>query len=173
MKDYKTLITDSTAGRIDTVVKIGSALAEVFFCSYSPSMSYTPQMNPFAKLAFGIAKGTFDVGLSPWYFIVCAYIFSATQLLNEQQKYDENVSGLADGIDGILPFAERALDSVLYEEELLDRVVRGMYDLIGDTVDFVIDYAKRGPASTWCFPRSLFADSPLQSESAEVAHIFE
>jgi hypothetical protein len=30
MKDYKTLMTDSTASRIGTVVKIGAALAEVF-----------------------------------------------------------------------------------------------------------------------------------------------
>jgi hypothetical protein len=112
-------------------------------------------MNPFAKLAFGIAKGTFEVGLLPWYFFVRTYIFSGAQLLTEQRKYDENVSGLADGIDGILPFAERALDSVLNEEELLDRVVRRMYDLIGDTVDFVIDYAKRGPVSTWYFLGSL------------------
>jgi hypothetical protein len=93
--------------------------------------------------------------------------------LKEQQKYDDNVSGLTDGIDGILPFAERALEGVLYEEELLDRVVRRLYELIGDTVDFVIDYAKRGPASTWYFPMGLFTDSPLRSESAEVTHILE
>jgi len=68
--------------------------------------------------------------------------------LKEQKKYDENVSDLASGIDGILPYAERALEGVLYEEELLNQAVRRLYDLIGDAADFVIDYAKRGPAST-------------------------
>ena len=51
------------------------------------------------------------------------------------------------GIDRLLPFAERALDGVLYEEELLEGIVRKLYDLIGDTADFVIGYVKRGPAS--------------------------
>jgi hypothetical protein len=36
----------------------------------------------------------------------------------------------------------------VYEEGLLDGVVREMYVLIGDTANFVIDYAKRGPANT-------------------------
>jgi hypothetical protein len=74
-------------------------------------------------------------------------MFSSTQLLKEQRKYDENVSDLASGIDGIVPFAERVLEGVLYEEELLDGAVRRLYDSIGDTPDFVIDYAKRGPTS--------------------------
>jgi hypothetical protein len=40
------------------------------------------------------------------------------------------------------------LEGVLYEEELLDGVVRRLCDLIGDTADFVVGYVKRGPAST-------------------------
>ena len=74
--------------------------------------------------------------------------FYGTQLLTEQRKYDENVSELASGIDGLLPFAERSLEGVLYEEELLDGVVRRLYDLIGDTANFAVGYVKRGPAST-------------------------
>jgi hypothetical protein len=69
-------------------------------------------------------------------------------LLKEQRKYDENVSDLAAGIERLLPFAKRAVDGVLYEEELLEGVVRKLYDLIGDTADFVAGYAKRGPTST-------------------------
>ena len=69
------------------------------------------------------------------------------QILKEQKKYDENVSDLASGIDGILPFAKQTTEDVLYEDELLDKVVRKLYDLIGDTANFVIGYAKRGPAS--------------------------
>jgi len=67
--------------------------------------------------------------------------------LKEQKKYDENVSDLASGIGEILPFAERVLEDVLYEEELLDEAVRRLYDLMGDAANFIIDYAKRGPAS--------------------------
>jgi len=67
--------------------------------------------------------------------------------LKEQKKYDENVSDLASGIERILPFAERVLEDVLYEEELLDEAVRKLYDLMGDAANFIIDYAKRGPAS--------------------------
>jgi hypothetical protein len=77
-----------------------------------------------------------------------AYIFSSTQLLKEQRKYDDNVSDLASGIDGILPFAERVLEGVVYEEELLGSAVRMLCDIIGDTAAFVGDYAKRGPTST-------------------------
>ena len=67
--------------------------------------------------------------------------------MKEQKKYDENVSDLASGIDRILPFAKRVLEDVLYEEELLEEAVRKLYDLMGDAASFIIDYAKRGPAS--------------------------
>jgi hypothetical protein len=66
--------------------------------------------------------------------------------LQAQKEYDENVSDLASGIDRILPFAEQAPDHIPYEEELLDEVIIRLFYLIGDTVDFVIGYAKRGPA---------------------------
>jgi hypothetical protein len=62
-------------------------------------------------------------------------------------KYDQNISDLASGIEGILPFAKQTAEDVLFEDELLDKVVGKLYDLIGDTVNFVIGYAKRGPAS--------------------------
>jgi hypothetical protein len=58
------------------------------------------------------------------------------------------VSDLASGIDALLPFAKRALEGVPYEEELVDRVVMKMYNLIEDTANFVIGYAKRCPTST-------------------------
>jgi hypothetical protein len=40
------------------------------------------------------------------------------------------------------------LDGVLREEELLENVVKKLYDLVGDTANFVVGYAKRGPAGT-------------------------
>jgi len=65
MQHYTRLMKDSTAGRIDTVLKIGAALAEVFLPFSSMTISYTLQMDPNAKLAFGLAKLAFDVGFSP------------------------------------------------------------------------------------------------------------
>ena len=53
------------------------------------------------------------------------------------------------------------MEGVLYEEELLDGVVRKLYDLIGDTATFVIGYAKRGPASTRYFSAVLLANLTL------------
>jgi hypothetical protein len=57
------------------------------------------------------------------------------------------VSELASGINGLLPFAELSLEGVLYEEELLNGVIMTLYNLIGDTADFIVGYVKRGPAS--------------------------
>ena len=63
MKDYKTLMAESTQQRIDAVIKFGAVIAEA--CRLFPFISvfYTFQMDPFAKLAFGLAKSTFDVRL--------------------------------------------------------------------------------------------------------------
>jgi uncharacterized protein with HEPN domain len=68
--------------------------------------------------------------------------------LKEQRNYDQNVSDLASEIDGIIPFAKQTMEDILHEDELLDNVVRKLYDLIGDTANFIIGYAKRGPAGT-------------------------
>jgi hypothetical protein len=148
MQDYKSLMTESTQQRVDTVVKFGAIIAEVCRIIPWPSISYVLQMDPFAKLAFGLAKGTFDVSFLPWpSFVIRDLHISGRQLLKEQRRYDENVSELASGIDGLLPFAEQSLEGVLYEEGLLDGVVRRLYDLIGDAASFIVGYVKRGPAS--------------------------
>jgi hypothetical protein len=63
MKDYKILMKDSTAGRIGAVVKTGAALAEVFLLFLFFSNVLHPQLDPKAKLAFGLAKFAFDVGV--------------------------------------------------------------------------------------------------------------
>jgi hypothetical protein len=72
MKDYKSLMTESTQQRIDTAIKFGSVIAEA--CPFLPliSMSYVLQMDPFAKLGFGLAKVTFDVSaLLEYPLVVC------------------------------------------------------------------------------------------------------
>jgi hypothetical protein len=73
MKGYKSLMTEPTQQRIDTVIKFGSVIAEA--CLFLPLilMSYTLQMDPFAKLGFGLAKVTFDVNISPQYSSIISY----------------------------------------------------------------------------------------------------
>jgi hypothetical protein len=62
MKDYKSLMTESTQKRIDTAIKFGSVIAEACHIFPQPSIPYVLQMDPFAKLSFGLAKGIFNVG---------------------------------------------------------------------------------------------------------------
>jgi len=65
MKDYKSLMTEPTQQRVDTAIKFGAVIAEARLFSLLTLTSYTLQMNPFAKLGFGLAKVTFDVNFSP------------------------------------------------------------------------------------------------------------
>ena len=66
MKDYKSIMTESTQQRIDTVLEFGTVVAEASHIFLFLSMSYTLQMSPFAKLAFGLAKSTFNVSFLCW-----------------------------------------------------------------------------------------------------------
>ena len=51
---------------------------------------------------------------------------------------------LADVVNRILPFAERAIEDVLYDDvDLLERVIGKMYELIVDTATFICNYTKR------------------------------
>jgi hypothetical protein len=65
MKGYKSLMAESTQQRIDTAIKFGVAIAEACLSLLPISTSYTLQMDPFAKLGFGLAKATFDVNMLP------------------------------------------------------------------------------------------------------------
>jgi hypothetical protein len=67
MKDYKSLMTESTQQRIDTAIKFGSVVSAVRLLLLLISMSHGQQMNPFAKLGFGLAEATFNVNISPEY----------------------------------------------------------------------------------------------------------
>jgi hypothetical protein len=69
MKDYK---SQSMQQSIDTAVKVGVALAEARLSFAADLMSYTLQMNLFAKLGFGLAQVTFDVNISLGYpLVIC------------------------------------------------------------------------------------------------------
>ncbi|KIM24838.1 hypothetical protein M408DRAFT_331512 [Serendipita vermifera MAFF 305830] len=113
MENYRSLMSSTTEHHIDTALKYGVALAE---------------LDPMAKIAFGIAKVAFDV-------------------LKEQRKYDEMVSDLAIGVDRILPFANRTLEDVLYDDaDVLEDVIRRLHETVVDTATFLCVYAKRSPA---------------------------
>jgi hypothetical protein len=74
MKDYKSLMTESTQQRIDTAIKFGAVIAEACFFLLLISTSYTLQMDPFAKLGFGLAKVTFDVNTLLTELLVICYL---------------------------------------------------------------------------------------------------
>ena len=61
-------------------------------------------------------------------------------------------SDLALAVDRILPFAKRALGEVLEgDADLLEGVIRKLYELIGDIAAFICSYAKRGRACEFHF----------------------
>ena len=62
------------------------------------------------------------------------------------------VSDLASAVDRILPFAKRALEEVLEgDADLLEGVIRRLYELIGDVASFICGYTKRGRACEFNF----------------------
>jgi hypothetical protein len=77
MKGYKSLMTEPTQQRIDTAIKLGSVIAEACLFLLLILISYILQMDPFAKLGFGLAKVTFDVNISPQYSSVIFYLHSS------------------------------------------------------------------------------------------------
>ncbi|CAG8716941.1 1631_t:CDS:2, partial [Acaulospora colombiana] len=80
------------------------------------------EMNPFAKAAFAVVTATFE-------------------LLKEQQKGDSMVSELAGQIQRVLPFAQQALEEILYEDtELLESAVKNLFSLIMDAAGVICDY---------------------------------
>jgi fucose 4-O-acetylase-like acetyltransferase len=74
MKGYKGLMTEPTQQRIDTAIKFGSVIAEACLFLLLILISYTLQMDPFAKLGFGLAKVTFDVNASLRELLVIFYL---------------------------------------------------------------------------------------------------
>lgn len=60
------------------------------------------------------------------------------------------VSGLAERIDRILPFAERVLVDATHEDtEQLEMVIERMYNLAVDIAEFILGYVQRTPGSTF------------------------
>lgn len=75
-------------------------------------------------------------------------------------------SDLVIEIGGILPFAERTLDDVLCDEaELLEPLVKKLYEMIVETASFICKYIKRSPPSKLPSVAMLFHDSPMGRQS--------
>ncbi|KIM29654.1 hypothetical protein M408DRAFT_105479, partial [Serendipita vermifera MAFF 305830] len=96
--------------KVNPIVKYGTSLAEV---------------NPTAKMAFGLVKVTFD-------------------LLKEQSKHDGIVSDLAIDTGRILSFSDRVLEDALCDEvKILERVIKILCNLAVEVATFTCEYVKK------------------------------
>lgn len=59
------------------------------------------------------------------------------------------VSNLADGVERIIPFVRQIQEQALYSDaELMDGIIRKVYDLVLDVADFISGYVCRSAMST-------------------------
>jgi len=67
------------------------------------------------------------------------------QLLKEQNKYDQLLSGLLDRMQRILPLADKVTDAFICEEpEPLERITPRMFEVMHRVARFSCDYVKHG-----------------------------
>ena len=67
------------------------------------------------------------------------------QLLKEQNKYDQILSGFFDRLQRILPLAGKVADEIVCEEtEILEKVLPRMFEVMQTVAKFSCDYVKRG-----------------------------
>ncbi|KIM29667.1 hypothetical protein M408DRAFT_22556 [Serendipita vermifera MAFF 305830] len=113
--------------RINPLVRYGISLAEI---------------NPTAKIAFGLIKVTFDA-------------------LKEQTKYDEIVPDLAIDTGRTLSFSDCVLEDALYDEvEILEPVIKDLCNLAVEVAAFTCEYIKKRSTN-------IVLDSPALSEDKE------
>lgn len=68
--------------------------------------------------------------------------------MKEQQKYDNMVSDLADGVGRIIPFVRKVQGQTVDDDvDLLEAVIRRLFDLAIDTAEFICSYVHRSPLS--------------------------
>ncbi|KIM29666.1 hypothetical protein M408DRAFT_105644 [Serendipita vermifera MAFF 305830] len=125
------LMNDVAEQRINPLVRYGISLAEV---------------NPTAKMGFGLMKAVFDV-------------------LNDQSKYDEIVSDLVIDTGRILPFSNRILEDALCDEvEILDPVIKDLCNLAVETATFLCEYVrKRSTNAPLEYPTVLEDKEPIRN----------
>jgi hypothetical protein len=67
------------------------------------------------------------------------------QLLKEQNKYNQVLSGLFDRLQRILPLANKVADDIVCEEtEILEKTIPRMFEVMQTVANFSCDYVKRG-----------------------------
>ena len=58
------------------------------------------------------------------------------------------VSDLADGVGRILPFVRKVQEQTVHDDDdLLEAVIRRLYDIVMDTAEFICGYVHRSPLS--------------------------
>jgi hypothetical protein len=58
------------------------------------------------------------------------------------------VSNLADGVGRILPFVRKVQEQIVHDDDdLLEGVIKGLYDIVMDTATFICSYVRRSPLS--------------------------
>jgi hypothetical protein len=65
--------------------------------------------------------------------------------LKEQNKYDQIPSVILDRLERILPFANKVVNEIVREEQdLLEKVILRMFEVMQRVAKFSCDYVKRG-----------------------------
>jgi hypothetical protein len=68
-----------------------------------------------------------------------------TQLLKEQNKYDQMPSGIFDRLQRILPLADKVADEILCKQpDILDKTISRMFEAMQTAVHLSCEYVKRG-----------------------------
>ena len=68
--------------------------------------------------------------------------------MKEQNKYDQIPSALLDRLQRILPLGKKVADDIVCEEaEILEKVIRRMFEVIRMVAEFSCDYVKGGRRS--------------------------
>ena len=74
-----------------------------------------------------------------------------SQLLKEQNKYDQMPSGLCDRVKRILPLAKKVADEIVSDEtEILKELIPRMFEVMYRVAKLSCDYVKHG---RWSFSR--------------------
>ena len=74
------------------------------------------------------------------------------QLLKEQNRYDQLLSGLSDRMQRILPLADEVTDVFICEEpELLEKITPRMFEAMHRVARFSCDYVKHGRQTYYGF----------------------
>jgi hypothetical protein len=65
--------------------------------------------------------------------------------VKEQNTYEETPSVIVDRLQRILPFANKVVDEIVWEEtHLVEKIIPRMFEVVQRVAKFSCDYVKRG-----------------------------